>query len=132
MTDAQLRALLLDCLKLWEVTGKVTVALNSGQVPITAGGTGAATAAAALTNLGAQAAIPGLASDGANGITVAGAVTAASLSVKNLASIGPRYDVTQFGAVGNGSTDDTAERLKPWSETRSGQKFSILRMLVIT
>ena len=25
MTDAQLRALLLDCLKLWAVTGKVTV-----------------------------------------------------------------------------------------------------------
>ena len=25
MTDAQLRALLLDCLKLWKVTGKVTV-----------------------------------------------------------------------------------------------------------
>jgi hypothetical protein len=25
MTDAQLRALLLDCLKLWEVKGKVTV-----------------------------------------------------------------------------------------------------------
>jgi len=25
MTDAQLRSLLLDCLKLWEVTGKVTV-----------------------------------------------------------------------------------------------------------
>ncbi len=24
MTDAQLRSLLLDCLKLWEVTGKVT------------------------------------------------------------------------------------------------------------
>jgi hypothetical protein len=25
VTDAQLRALLLDCLKLWKVTGKVTV-----------------------------------------------------------------------------------------------------------
>jgi hypothetical protein len=25
MTDAQLRGLLLDCLKLWEVKGKVTV-----------------------------------------------------------------------------------------------------------
>ena len=31
-----------------------------------------------------------------------------SLSVKNLASIGARYDVTQFGAVGDGATDDTA------------------------
>jgi hypothetical protein len=26
MTDAQLRALLLDCLKLWEVEGKITAA----------------------------------------------------------------------------------------------------------
>lgn len=29
MTDAQLRALLLDCLKLWEVAGKVTVGDSS-------------------------------------------------------------------------------------------------------
>lgn len=32
----------------------------------------------------------------------------AVLAVKNFASMGPRYDVTQFGAVGNGTTDDTA------------------------
>lgn len=31
-----------------------------------------------------------------------------TLSAKNNASIGPRYDVTQYGAVGNGVTDDTA------------------------
>jgi hypothetical protein len=78
------------------------------QVPVSAGGTGASTAAAALTNLGAQAAIPGLSSDGANGIlvtdngTFGGTVDAATVSAKNMASIGPRYDVTQFGAVGNG------------------------------
>jgi hypothetical protein len=29
VTDAQLRALLLDCLKLWEVAGKVTVGDSS-------------------------------------------------------------------------------------------------------
>jgi hypothetical protein len=63
---------------------------------------------------GAQAAIPGLSSDGANGIlvtangTFGGTVTAAVMSAKNLESIGPRYDVTQFGALGNNSTDDTA------------------------
>jgi len=77
-------------------------------VPVSAGGTGASTAAGALTSLGAQAAIPGLTSDGANGITVTGNVGAASITAKNMASIGPRYDITQFGAVGNGSTDDTA------------------------
>ena len=83
-------------------------------VPIAAGGTAASTAAAALTNLGAQAAIPGLTSDSANGIAVTakgtfgGAVTAASVAAKNMASIGPRFDVTQYGAVGNNSTDDTA------------------------
>ncbi|HUD12206.1 MAG TPA: glycosyl hydrolase family 28-related protein [Terracidiphilus sp.] len=91
-----------------------TVVGGINQVPIAAGGTGASTAAAALTNLGAQAAIPGLSSDGANGIlvtgngTFGGTVDAALVSAKNMASIGPRYDVTQFGAVGNGSTDDTA------------------------
>ncbi len=83
-------------------------------VPVAAGGTGAATAAGALTSLGAQAAIPGLSTDGANGIlvtnngTFGGNVGAASVTAKNMASIGPRFDVTQFGAVGNSITDDTA------------------------
>jgi hypothetical protein len=78
------------------------------QVPVSAGGTGASTAAGALTSLGAQAVVPGLASDGANGIqvtnngTFGGNVTAATVTARDLASIGPRYDVTQYGAVGNG------------------------------
>jgi len=55
-----------------------------------------------------------LTSDGANGIAVTGngtfggKVTGASVWAKNFASMGPRYDVTQFGAVGNGIADDTA------------------------
>jgi hypothetical protein len=86
-----------------------TVVGGISQVPITAGGTGAATASAALISLGAQAAIPGLTSDGANGIAVAANGTfGGALRAKNMASIGPRYDVTQFGAAGNGTTDDTA------------------------
>jgi hypothetical protein len=95
-------------------TAAGTTVGGESQVPVSAGGTGASTSAGALTNLGAQAAIAGLASDGASGIAVTakgtfgGNVTAASLSAKNLASIGPLYDVTQFGAVGNGTTDDTA------------------------
>jgi hypothetical protein len=40
--------------------------------------------------------------------TFTGPTTATALSAQNLASIGPRYDVTQFGATGNGTTDDTA------------------------
>ena len=96
-------------------TGQIASYTTSGttiggisQVPVSAGGTGASTASAALTSLGAQAAIPGLSSDGANGIAVTGNVGAASVAAKNMASIGPRFDVTQYGAVGNGSTDDTA------------------------
>ncbi len=55
----------------------------------------------------------GVSSNGSNGLTVAGAVSAGSVSAStvsaaNSASIGPRYDVTQFGATGNGTTDDTA------------------------
>ncbi len=55
----------------------------------------------------------GVSSNGSNGLTVTGTVSAANvaaamLSAANLASMGPRYDVTQFGAVGNGTTDDTA------------------------
>jgi hypothetical protein len=42
------------------------------------------------------------------GGTTPAAGTFTTLSAKNLSSIGPRYDVTQYGAVGNGSTDDTA------------------------
>ncbi len=37
LTDAQVRSLLLDCLKLWEVTGTVTVG-DSGVAIETAGG----------------------------------------------------------------------------------------------
>ncbi len=55
----------------------------------------------------------GVSSNGSNGLTVAGTVSAGNvvattLSAKNMASIGPRFDVTQFGATGNGTTDDTA------------------------
>ncbi|MDR3426065.1 hypothetical protein, partial [Silvimonas sp.] len=41
-------------------------------VPMSAGGTGSSTAVGALSNLGAQAAIAGLASDGVNGVAVLG------------------------------------------------------------
>jgi hypothetical protein len=71
-------------------------------VPIASGGTGASTAAGALSDLGA-AALAGAAFTGP-------VSTNSTLSVANNASIGPRYDVTNsaFGAKGNGLTDDTA------------------------
>ena len=63
------------------------------------------TGAVSLATLG----FPGVASDGNLGMSIAGGVAIGkALSAGNLASIGPRYDVTQFGATGNGSADDTA------------------------
>ena len=41
-------------------------------------------------------------------VTAPGTLVVGTSAAKNSSSIGPRYDVTQFGAVGNGSTDDTA------------------------
>lgn len=38
MTDAQLRALLLDCLKLWDITGKVAACEGGGLAIDTAAG----------------------------------------------------------------------------------------------
>jgi hypothetical protein len=71
-------------------------------IGIPCGGTGATTAAGALAELGGVS-ITGAAFTGPVSIN-------STLSVANLTSIGPRYDVTNplYGAVGNGSTDDTA------------------------
>ena len=80
--------------------GSGTVLSGTNAVSVSAGGTGASTASGALGNLGG-AAITGAAFTGP-------VSTSSTLAAKNLASIGPRYDVTQFGAVGNGVTDDTA------------------------
>jgi hypothetical protein len=82
--------------------GTGTVLSGTSTVSVAAGGTGASTASGALSNLG--------------GAPLAGAAftgpvsTISTLSVANNSSMGPRFDVTNaaFGAVGNGSTDDTA------------------------
>ena len=88
--------------------------------PVTGPGSGATVGHMAVmgnasgTSITDGGAVPTLSSLGGAALTGAlftGPVTISSnLSVKNLASIGPRYDVTNsaFGAVGNGSTDDTA------------------------
>jgi hypothetical protein len=72
---------------------------GTSTVSVTAGGTGSSTASGALTNLGA-AALAGAAFTGP-------VSTSSTLSAENITSIGPRYDVTQFGAKGDGATDDT-------------------------
>ncbi len=78
-----------------------TTVSGINQVPLSAGGTGASSAPAALASLGAAPIAGG---------TFTGPVSVATtLSVANNTSIGPRYDVTNavFGAKGDGSTDDT-------------------------
>jgi len=83
-------------------TATGTTVGGENQVPISAGGTGASTATAALTNLGAQAAIPGLTSDGANGIDVTGNVTAANVTAFGTvegAKIGPVFECDQFSGA---------------------------------
>ena len=57
-------------------TGNGTTIGGVSLVPVSAGGTGASTAAGALASIGAQASIAGLGSDGASGILVTGNVTA--------------------------------------------------------
>ncbi len=79
--------------------GNGTALSGISAVSVSSGGTGSTTASGALANLGG-AAITGTAFTGPVSI-------ASTLSAQNLASIGPRYDVTQYGAVGNGTTDDT-------------------------
>ncbi len=66
-----------------------TVIAGTTSVAVTAGGTGATTAAQALQNLGAHPAMPGVAPDGAAGITVSGAVAASAV---NMAGDSPKIN----------------------------------------
>ncbi len=88
------------------VTGQIAYYTANGTtlggistIPVSAGGTGGSTASAALANL-----LPGVSADGNNGISVAGAVTAAA----SITSTSPRVDIRAYGAKCNGTTDDTA------------------------
>ena len=64
-------------------------------VPMTSGGTGATSASGAVTNL-----LPGVASDGNNGILVAGSVKAS----KSIPALSPWCDIRSQGAVIDGAT----------------------------
>jgi len=69
-------------------------------VPLNAGGTGASSASGAMANL-----LPGVASDGNNGVKVAGNVATA----ESLPATSPYADIRAYGAVIDGSTPiDTA------------------------
>jgi hypothetical protein len=77
-----------------------TAVSGTSAVPVTAGGTGAVTAAGALSALGAQPAIPGLAADGQTspGIQVTGTVAAPVV----LAKMTPEIDVDAYISTSDG------------------------------
>jgi hypothetical protein len=80
-------------------SGQIATYSSSGAVtgistvPVTSGGTGATTSAAALATLGAQAAMPGVASDSANGLAVTGSITASASTTTGSATVGGGSDV---------------------------------------
>ncbi|HEY1986230.1 MAG TPA: hypothetical protein VGG85_12510 [Terracidiphilus sp.] len=78
-------------------SGNGTAIAGTSAVSVNAGGTGASTAAQALQNLGGQQAVPGLSSDGASGIAVAGKVTALTAVAQTMGGL--RY-ATQYPAGG--------------------------------
>ncbi len=99
-------------------TSTPTLSVSAATIPISAGGTGATTAAGAVTNL-----LPGVASDGANGIGVTGNVAAGggftqtgtsantftgATTLPVIDNGGQVFNVKAYGANGNGTTDDTA------------------------
>ncbi len=106
-------------------SGDGTSIAGEAAVPVTAGGTGATSAAGAIANL-----LPGVAPDGNSGLTVTGNVSAGTMTAASATSSGPSsqvatmdnlhkatwVSVTEYGAVGdcnpNGATtsctDNTA------------------------
>ena len=87
-------------------TANGTTIAGMSAVAVTAGGTGAISAAQALQNLGGQQALTGVSSDGNNGITVTNKVTATTLK----GSHGNDIDITAppYNAKCDGTTDDSA------------------------
>lgn len=77
-------------------TGNGTAVGGMSTIPVSAGGTGAITAAGALANL-----LPGAAPDGNNGMAVSGAVAQDSAVTKS----SPAQDIRAYGAKIDGSTD---------------------------
>lgn len=87
-------------------SGNGTVIAGTTSVAVAAGGTGATTAAQALQNLGAQGAMPGVASDGGTGMVVSGKIAAST----TVASVNKVLNVlaAPYNAKCDGVTDDRA------------------------
>ncbi len=77
-------------------TANGTALSGMSTVPVSAGGTGASTASAALANL-----LPGAAADGSNGLSIAGNVGASASITKT----SPVADIRAYGGVSDGVTD---------------------------
>ncbi len=77
-------------------TANGTALSGMSMVPVSAGGTGASTAPAALANL-----LPGAAADGNNGLSIAGNVGASASITKT----SPVADIRAYGGVGDGVSD---------------------------
>jgi hypothetical protein len=75
-------------------TASGTTLGGTNAVPVASGGTGATSASGAVANL-----LPGVASDGSNGITVTGSVKAA----ESIPALSPVCDIRSQGAIINGS-----------------------------
>jgi hypothetical protein len=76
-------------------TASGTTIGGTNAVPLTSGGTGATSASGAVANL-----LPGVASDGNNGLTVTGSVKAA----ESIPALSPWCDIRSQGAVIDGAT----------------------------
>ncbi len=84
-----------------------TVIAGTNSVGITSGGTGATNAQQALQNLGAQAALPGVSSDGLSGVSVSGNVKAGAAIAQSIGGL--RYSSQfQTGGGNNGIANAAA------------------------
>ncbi len=88
--------------------GNGAVIAGTNAVALTAGGTGATTQAGALANLGAQAAMPGVSSDGASGVQITG-----GLKVSTTISNAPPLLDVRHPSFGGGAKCDGATDIGP-------------------
>jgi hypothetical protein len=87
-------------------TGNGTAIAGMNAVAVTAGGTGATSPIQALQNLGGQAALPGVVSDGASGVTVSGNVVGALVTGQSIG--GTRYAALYQTGTGNNGIANAA------------------------
>ena len=96
-------------------TSNGTTVGGMNAVPVTAGGTGATSAAGAMTNL-----LPGVATDGNQGVTVTGNVAANSMTTANATSTSPATEVTTLNNLHNATWVSVTEYGAVGDCTQSG------------